>query len=158
MDAELLVYSDALFVVEQCRDCFVPGYLIVSALSGAGGLEELAPEEQAALGNILALAVRAVKEVVRPHRVYCAQFGETEGPLHFHIFPRTEQITQEYVKENPLEQGALIDGPGLLAWSRRRYTSGGDWVILGKVIEGIREAMRRRGDCCKQGLGPVSSP
>ena len=141
-DAELLVYSDEYYLVEQCRDCAVPGYLIVSARSGACGLEDLTQEERAALGSVLALAVRAVRDVVRPLRVYCAQFGETEGPLHFHIFPRTEEITREYLKWNPLERGAAIDGPSLLAWSRKRSPVGGDKANLDRVIEGIRQVMR----------------
>ena len=43
-DSDLVVYSDEYFVVEQCRDCFVPGYLIVSARSGAKSLGTLLRE------------------------------------------------------------------------------------------------------------------
>jgi len=139
---ESVVYSDEYFVIEQCRDCAVTGYLIVSARSGARDLGELAGEERAALGNVLALAVQTVKEVVRPVRVYCAQFGEKGGPLHFHVFPRTEEITREYLRENPTEQDNLIDGPSLLAWCRKRYATRGDRGGPSETIDRIREVLR----------------
>ncbi len=139
------VYSDAYYVIEQCMDCPVPGYLIVTPLSGAGCIEELTHEELIRLGEVLALAVRAVKEATRPVRVYCAQFGEKDGPLHFHIFPRSEQITREYLGENPSERGS-IDGPNLLGWSRRRYTHSADQGRLAEVTRRIREALTKARD------------
>lgn len=142
-DPKLWVYSDAHYLIEQCGDCAVPGYLIVTPLSGANSLEDLTSEERAALGDVLALAVAAVNEAARPVRVYCAQFGETGGRLHFHIFPRTEEITREYLQENSLEQ-AVIDGPILLAWSRKKYAR---WESRGRLeaaIRRIREAFKKQ--------------
>ena len=138
------VYSDGYYVIEQCTDCPVPGYLIVTPLSGAGRLEDLTHDELIRLGNVLALAVRAVKEATRPVRVYCALFGEKGGPLHFHIFPRSEEITREYLWENPSEEGS-IDGPNLLGWSRRRYAHGPDQGRITEVTDRIREAIETSG-------------
>jgi diadenosine tetraphosphate (Ap4A) HIT family hydrolase len=138
------VYSDAYYLIEQCTDCPVPGYLIVTPLSGAGRLEDLTHDELIRLGNVLALAVRAVKEATRPVRVYCALFGEKGGPLHFHIFPRSEEITREYLWENPSEEGS-IDGPNLLGWSRRRYAHGPDQGRITEVTDRIREAIETSG-------------
>jgi diadenosine tetraphosphate (Ap4A) HIT family hydrolase len=139
------ICSDAYYVIEQCMDCPIPGYLIVTPVSQASRFEGLTKEEKTALGNILASAVAVVKRVVQPIRVYCAQFGENDGPLHFHIFPRTEEITEEYLKENLLEH-AMIDGPILLGWSRRKYTDCEDPSHLDNVVHQIREALKRERD------------
>ena len=103
INPDFWLYHDQYYLIEQCTDCPLPGYLIVKPISGARSLEELTEEEQAALGRVLAKAIRAVKKAVQPVRVYCAQFGEKGGPLHFHIFPRTEEITREYLRERPID-------------------------------------------------------
>jgi diadenosine tetraphosphate (Ap4A) HIT family hydrolase len=114
------VCRDEHYLIKPCVDCHLPGYLIVSPISGASSIAELTKEEQAALGGALAKAIEAVQKAVQPVRIYCAQFGEKGGPLHFHVFPRTEEVTREYLRENPL-RGGMIDGPDLLNWARRKY-------------------------------------
>ncbi len=139
-DARFLLHSDRHYVIEQCVDCPLPGYLIVRPVSGATSMEELTTEEHAALGGVLAKAIDVVKKVVRPVRVYCAQFGETDGPLHFHVFPRTEEVTREYLSENPLREG-IIDGPDLLSWYRRKHGHDESEADHDKVVHEIREVL-----------------
>jgi diadenosine tetraphosphate (Ap4A) HIT family hydrolase len=141
-ESALPIYEDDHFRIEQCSDCPIPGYLILTPLSGAAHLEDLGEEERICLGKMLSSAVSAVRRVVRPVRVYCAQFGESDGPLHFHIFPRTEEITARFLHENPSE-GGLIDGPRLLAWSRRTFKFLQDDCEMNRIIDELRIAMKQ---------------
>ena len=142
-DSPFRIYSGPCYVIDQCQDCPVPGYLVMRPVSQAKSIEELSVEEQIALGKILARAVSALDRVVEPLKIYCAQFGERDGPLHFHLFPRTREITGQYLEENPSERGKVIDGPRLLAWARGRISSCEDLLQMGATIDRLREAMRR---------------
>ena len=134
------VYSGKHYVIEHCRNCPIPGYLIVNPLSKARTLDDLDAEALMALGHILARAVSVVREVVQPLKVYCAQFGEEDSHIHFHIFPRTKKITEEYLRENPGKED-LINGPILFDWCRKRYKNPEDPKHLRVVIEKIRELL-----------------
>jgi hypothetical protein len=61
-------------------------------------------------------------QAVRPVKVCCTQFGQKNGLLHFHVFPRTQEITSQYLEENPSERDKTVDGL-LLARARRRRLS-----------------------------------
>ncbi|SRR6266851_493084 len=136
------LWDNEHFTIEQCRDCAIPGYLIVSHLKPAVHLEELNTKAARVLGPTLVLAVSVVRAVVQPLRVYCAQFGEEATQLHFHVFPRTTEITAEYLKARP-EQGEMIHGPMLLDWARTRYK--GKKLLPQEIdlIESIRIALNR---------------
>ncbi len=133
------IYVNRHFVVEQCRDCAIPGYLIVSPLREAMSLGQLDAEALRSLGPTLALATAAVEEVIKPVKIYCAQFGEGDGTLHFHVFPRTTEITLAYRADRP-GQGRLIRGPVLLDWARERYRTTGPSQGVTEAIEGLRRA------------------
>jgi diadenosine tetraphosphate (Ap4A) HIT family hydrolase len=136
------LWNNEHFAIEQCRDCAIPGYLIVSPLKPVVHLEELSGKAAALLGPTLVLAVSVVRAVIQPERVYCAQFGEEATQLHFHVFPRTVEVTVEYLRALP-EQADMIRGPVLLDWARTRYKSE---KLLSKaigLIERIRIALDR---------------
>ena len=83
-------------------------------------LWDLGAEAVNLLGLTLARAVSAVRQVNEPVKIYCAQFGEEGNQLHFHVFPPTTGITEEYLREKP-EERDLIHGPVLFDWARTRY-------------------------------------
>lgn len=114
------LFENSHFLAEQCRDCALPGYLILSSVQEATHLGGLGKEAAALLGPTLVRVVSAVDEVIHPLRIYCAQFGEEHKQLHFHVFPRTQEITEAYLLERP-EQRELIHGPVLLDWARAKY-------------------------------------
>jgi diadenosine tetraphosphate (Ap4A) HIT family hydrolase len=144
-DSSFRIYSGSCYTIDQCHDCPVPGYLVITPVSQAQSIEKLSAEEQIALGEILARAVWAIRQVVEPVKIYCAHFGEKNGPLHFHIFPRTREITRQYLEENPSERNKTIDGPRLLAWARRRILVYEDRWRMEATIDELREAIRRKG-------------
>lgn len=134
------LFSNRYFVIEQCRDCAIPGYLIVRSLEQVVNVSGLSGPAAASLGTTLALAVSAVGQVIEPLKIYCAQFGEETSRLHFHVFPRTKDVTNEYLRERP-EEGALIHGPVLFDWARSRFGNR-QMTQEGKVlIERIREVL-----------------
>ena len=134
------LYGNEHFVIEQCGSCFVPGYLIVSTQHEAASLSELSTDALAALGPTLARAVAAVQEIIQPIRIYCAQFGEGDHRLHFHVFPRTKEITEVFLRENP-DQRMPIHGPLLLDWAREHYRDIENPAQAGDMINRLREAI-----------------
>ena len=122
IESDWLVFQDQKFLAEQCRSVPLPGYLVVRPRTQVRTLSALPDKEASDLGVVLRRVVRAIDTVVRPIRVYVAQFGEEDQNLHFHLFPRTETLTREYLQRFP-EQHALIRGPLLLDWARERFRS-----------------------------------
>lgn len=114
------LWANSNFIIAQCRDCGIPGYLIISLVPQATSLGELDSSLAAQLGLLLTQVAFVVEEIIQPTRLYCAQFGEETLQLHFHIFPRTQAVAQVYLREYP-EQRDLIHGPVLLDWARTRY-------------------------------------
>jgi diadenosine tetraphosphate (Ap4A) HIT family hydrolase len=136
-DSAYKIYSDAHFVIEQCRDCAIAGYLIVSPLRSATAIDKLDNETLARLGLVLARAVKAVERAVSPLRVYCAQFGEQDTSVHFHIFPRTKVVTEAFLTEYPAQRG-LIHGPMFLDWARETFKTDAGSSILKPSIDQLR--------------------
>ncbi len=136
---DFLVARTAHFVVEHCYSCAVPGYLIVSPGENVEAIFGLSDPARAELGPVLAHATELVTRVVRPLKVYCAQFGEEDARLHFHVFPRTTDITTRYAAEFPA-QADLIHGPVLLDWARSTFAAGKDevWSAVAPVVEQMR--------------------
>ena len=142
---DFLVTENAFFRIEHCYSCAVPGYLIVSANIAVVCVHELAPSYQAQLGPSLAAACDLIQDVIKPVKVYCAQFGEEGRELHLHVFPRTADITNEFLKAYP-EQKALIHGPVLLDWARTRYQASKEkvWPLVSSVIHEMRKRSAMR--------------
>ncbi len=132
------------FIVEHCCDCLVSGYLIVSPVIPVLSLAGLSREAQEALGPVLAAAAETVQTVIAPIKIYCAQFGEEGQHLHFHVFPRSAEITTEYLRAFP-EQRDLIHGPLLLDWARSRYRvpKSEVWRAVAPAIERWRAEFHR---------------
>lgn len=129
------------FVVEHCYSCAVPGYLIVSPLAAVESLDALPRQSVENLGPLLANVTSLVKEAVSPLRIYCAQFGEEQSQLHFHIFPRGAALTEEYLRAFP-HHASQIRGPIVLDWARDHYrcTQEEAFETVAGVISQLRES------------------
>ncbi len=110
--------------IEGCVSCPLPGYLILTPKPEAISFTELPAESLAALGLGLSVATRLIEETLDPEVVYCARFGEEDRTLHFHLFPRTAWITDQYRRAFRLEEDAPIHGPVLLDWAREELAAG----------------------------------
>jgi len=138
---EHLIWEDAYFRAEHSGDCYVPGYLILSAKDPIASISGLTAAPQQNLGPQLALLVRALEAVVRPELVYCARFGEEIKALHFHLFPRTAELAKEFLASP--RNGATLNGPLLLNWAREHYArvavTGAQRAKVKEALHGIRE-------------------
>ncbi|MBN2771782.1 MAG: hypothetical protein JXR90_13900 [Spirochaetes bacterium] len=115
-----LIMRNKYFTLEQCYSCKIQGYMILTPIYKCSSIDELPKEYLDRLGEELSNAIKMVKEKVNPVKVYCLQFGEGSEQLHFHIFPRTQELTDKYLEVYP-EQKDLIHGPMLLEWARNEY-------------------------------------
>ncbi len=140
---KFLLWKNDHLKIEQCYTCALPGYLIVSPNSATDALYKLETSALNELGGVLARATQAVQIIIKPQKIYCAQFGEEESAIHFHIFPRSLVLTTEFLKENP-NQKTLIHGPVLLDWARAKYKAKPEevWSIVQASMSQLRNALR----------------
>lgn len=135
-----LIDEDKYFRIEHCHSCTVPGYLIVSPVIAVTSINGLPESFQERIGFSLAVATGLIEEIIRPVKIYCAQFGEAGELLHFHVFPRTEKLTAEFLKAFPGQQDP-IHGPVLLDWARTTYKNsrGNVWSTVSPTIAAMRK-------------------
>jgi diadenosine tetraphosphate (Ap4A) HIT family hydrolase len=115
----ITVYETSATVATPCSDCDVPGYIIVRPRRSAATLNE-APEFCAELGTVLSLLERTILEVTLASKLYIARFSEAWPSVHFHLFPRSDDIVHRYLldtQQNP----SPINGPHLLGWAREHF-------------------------------------
>jgi len=79
---------------------------------------------------------------LQPDQVYCAKFGELNNLVHFHVFPRTKRILEEYLKEN-LTTTDVISGPQLLDWARNKFKKDSNHTFPGPSTEDITVKLRK---------------
>lgn len=141
---DFLISKNDYFIIEHCYSCAVPGYLIVSPVVDVTSIADLPQAFLTQLGVNLAKATALVDEIIRPIKIYCAQFGEEGTELHFHIFPRTPALTSEFLRAFPGQQD-LIHGPLLLDWARTKYkaTQHTNWSAASSVITEMRKWLSR---------------
>ena len=130
------------FRVEHCFDCAVPGYVVVSPVQPAASLSDIPPDVLAQLGPVLSVVNRAIQSVVAPLRIYCGLFAEQRLEVHFHVFPRTVEVTHEFLRVHP-EQRDAIHGPALLDWARTYYRSSAPevWDRVAPIVVQLRAAL-----------------
>lgn len=137
-----LLWENDHLKIEQCYTCALPGYLIVSPNAATDALYKLEVSTLKELGGVLARATQAVQSIIKPQKIYCAQFGEEEDAIHFHIFPRTLVLTTEFLRETP-NQKTLIHGPVLLDWARTKYKAKPEkvWSIVQASMSQLQNAL-----------------
>lgn len=130
------------FRIEHCYDCAVPGYIVLSPAQTAASLSDMPADVLAQLGPVLSTVNRAIQSVVAPLRIYCGLFAEQRVEVHFHVFPRTVEVTEEFLRVYP-EQREAIRGPILLDWARSHYRSSAPdvWRKVSPVVARLRAAL-----------------
>jgi diadenosine tetraphosphate (Ap4A) HIT family hydrolase len=139
---ETVILETGHFRAEHCRDCGVAGYVIVSPRQQAPSLAAMEPEALAELGAVLARATAAIEAALSPERVYCALFGEEARDVHFHLFPRTAALLDEYCSSTGAT-AAGCSGPLLLDWARERFRRGDTEAPLDAACRSAILSMRR---------------
>ncbi len=115
----MIVYQDREFEICLAVDCFIPGYLVVFPRREVQSIADFNAEEQVNLGKILARSQQLIDEIVQPERIYTLVFAEIVRQVHFHLFPRTFEMKQEYLKNFPSQE--KINAAELFNWFKARY-------------------------------------
>ena len=140
--AELLIFEDSHFRLEQCDTCPLPGYLILRLKGPLQSLGGLAPETAGRLGRMIARAAGAIERATGAERVYCLSYCEVEPRLHFHLFPRTAWLWAEYRRTHPDAAGPA-DGPALFQWARQVFKANQPLPAAAPGPADTRDALRR---------------
>ncbi len=138
---DLMIFEGEMFTLEQSAECLIPGYLILRVKEEAKGLAHLPVATARALGGMLARAAKAVEETVGAERIYVLSFCEVDRRLHFHLFPRTAWLLQEYFKANGCADDP-VNGPMLFEWARRAFGPGSHAPKGTPGIEPVCAALR----------------
>ena len=116
-----VIFENDYFQIKPGDGCTIPGYLIIFAKIQAASVDQLSFEAQTGLGQTIALAHRAINEMMQPQRIYTLSLGELLHQVHFHIFPRTAEMLTHYRQQNHLSSGVSVDGALLFSWARQYY-------------------------------------
>ena len=133
-----VVFENKHFIVKQCSDVLIPGYLIITPKIEVFYFSDLPQDVLPLLTSLIAKVEKVLREVLNVKMIYIAKFTELNKGLHFHIFPRTERILQEYIRDNPSSRDR-ISGPLIFDWSRNKYKSNieilrGDKTIIDTTL------------------------
>ncbi len=115
-----IIYSGDHIVISHCRDCDIPGYMIISIRRPISKLAELSLAERLELMNSLVFSERALSTLFSPDKVYIMRISELNPELHFHVFPRYASETKLYLAEY---NEHIIDGPYFFSWARKKFRS-----------------------------------
>ncbi|WP_411741611.1 HIT family protein [Pseudomonas sp. GL-RE-20] len=114
------IYSGKHIVISHCRDCDIPGYMIIALKRKILKLEELSSTESAELMKSLAFTEQALNTLFSPEKIYIMRISELNHELHFHVFPRYASVTKLYLAEH---SERIIDGPFFFSWTRKKFSS-----------------------------------
>ena len=140
------VYSNVFFEAVPCRDCDLPGYLILLPRAPSSTFDGLSREARAVFGETLAILETAIVSATRCDRVYVLRFSEGLASVHFHLFPRTPILGQQFREETNFYEPNL-NGEMLFAWARKRFKVEAPTSLSEEVInlaDSIRLALRKR--------------
>ena len=129
------------FRIEHSNYYRIPGFLFVIPKAQADSLDDLCEGAKQELGPVLAKAQAAIAAVINPEKIYTSSFGESNSGLHFHIFPRTRDLTSLYRAE--VDPGDELDGPGIMSWANRTFINGNDYGDIPATIAKFREYFQR---------------
>jgi diadenosine tetraphosphate (Ap4A) HIT family hydrolase len=117
-----VVFESEHFIVKQCSDVSIPGYLIIEPKIEVLYFSDLSGDVLQLLTILIAKVEKALLDVLDVETIYITKFAELKRGLHIHIFPRSEKLLQTYIQKNPSVRDR-ISGPLIFDWSRNYYKS-----------------------------------
>lgn len=114
-----LLFENECFQIEHANYYRIAGLLFVKPKVSVAAIQDLSLAALELLGPTLKIACEAVESVLQPANTYCAKFGESGAGLHFHIFPRTLQLTEKYQQSG--HSVSPLDGPHLMSWANSNF-------------------------------------
>ena len=93
-DGERILRRDPLAFAALAKYPYAPGHVLVLPTRHVADIEDVTPDEQAAMGSLLQTTVRVLREVSEPHGFNIGlNLGRVAGAgipehLHWHVVPR----------------------------------------------------------------------
>jgi diadenosine tetraphosphate (Ap4A) HIT family hydrolase len=139
-----VVLQTDTFTVSPCLDCDLPGYLVLVANENQTAVSRLSARAQAELGPTIGQLESAIKQVTGAEHIYVLRFSEGLASVHFHFFPRTTQLAEQWLSSaTPRDRD--LNGPHIFAWARIRYHVDTPEHLSPntlEIAESIREALQ----------------
>ncbi len=83
-----VIFRSPHWILNHNLDAKIPGYLMLSPVSGASQFHDLAETALTDLGPVIALATQSILACFKPDYIFTSRYGVTPGvALHFHIIP-----------------------------------------------------------------------
>ncbi len=117
-----VIFENTQFTISYPNSIAIPGYMIVATKGEIYSLADLNQENQSNLINLLTVTHRLLNQLIKPQRIYTLSIGEIEPRLHFHIFPRTQKLLDEYQNAHN-NHGQPVCGTHLFEWARIKYAA-----------------------------------
>lgn len=112
------LYNSDYFRVSTCDDCFIPGHLVIHPLTPVPCLTHLSKPALENIGPVLALCYEALEAILQPARIYTLSFCEVLQSLHFHVFPRTALLGQQFNALHNISADS-VNGALFFDWARK---------------------------------------
>ncbi|MEM6773724.1 MAG: HIT domain-containing protein [Pseudomonadota bacterium] len=137
-----LLFENEHFVIEHSTFYRIAGLLFVIPKRSVTSLMEMTDAELALLGTTLRVANEAVHVALQPINIYSAKFGEIDRNVHFHIFPRTAELTAAYRRDTGA--GPVIEAPKLISWAHSRYVGEDEFGDLDAAMDALKKYFSER--------------
>jgi diadenosine tetraphosphate (Ap4A) HIT family hydrolase len=82
------IHESDHWVADHGVSRLVRGYVVLKPKRHVHELADLLPAEAATLGPTVQRLLAAMRDALRPERIYVCSFAETVPHLHFHLLPR----------------------------------------------------------------------
>ncbi|MEO1080166.1 MAG: hypothetical protein AAFY29_11485 [Pseudomonadota bacterium] len=136
------LFENEHFVIEHSAFYRIAGLLFVLPKRKVISLMEMTDAELALMGTTLRIANEAVHVALQPINIYSAKFGEMDRNVHFHIFPRTAELTAVYRRDTGA--GPAIEAPKLIAWAHNRYVGEQNFGDINATIAALKRHFSAR--------------
>ncbi|MBU6450649.1 MAG: HIT family protein [Cyanobacteria bacterium REEB67] len=96
-DRSTFVYENEHWLLRHSTETNLEGYLILESRRHCLDFAEASEAELASYGPTIGLAMKAIKNVVQPYRIYTFSLAESMPHLHVHLIPRGEDMPRAWI-------------------------------------------------------------
>ena len=95
-DRSTYVYANAHWLLRHSTETNLEGYLILEPRRHILDFSQASDAELLSYGPTIAMAMRAMRKVVNPERIYTFTLAETAPHLHVHLIPRGKDMPRAW--------------------------------------------------------------
>lgn len=91
-----IVFENDCFVLRHSKETNIYGYLVLESKRHFLDLTEASPKEISQFSLLLQSAMRSIKAVTQPRRIYTFSFAEVVPHFHIHLVPATSYLPKAF--------------------------------------------------------------